>query len=69
MSFLPYVFGGVRLLLGVAILVNAIGLFGKQFKADSFFGKNKGIAIALGAFLLLSGLYTLFFSTADTYRV
>ena len=69
LEYLPYMFGGVRLLLGVLILVKTLGLFGSKLNTDGFFVKHQGLSIAMGGFLLLSGLYTIFFSTGDTYKV
>ena len=65
----PYLFGGMRLIIGVFTLVKTLELFGVKKKADGFFAKHPSISIAIGVFLILSGLYTVLFSTADTYRV
>ncbi|MGI4873332.1 MAG: hypothetical protein ACRYFX_19400 [Janthinobacterium lividum] len=68
-EYLPYLFGGTRLLLGAVILVKTLGLFGSEAKPDSFFEKHKTVSVCLGGFLLLSGLYTIFFSSADSYKI
>ena len=65
---LPYVFGGVRLLLGLTLLAMVFEIFGET-KQDSLFKRRKGLMLAASIFLVVSGLYTIFFSTGDTYKI
>lgn len=70
MAYLPYLFGGARLLLGLACLVKLLKLFNnKPFKPDSFLGKHETLSFLLAGFLVLSGLYTIFFSFPDSCKV
>jgi hypothetical protein len=70
MAYLPYLFGGTRLLLGLAFLVKLLGLFNsKPFKPNSFLAKHETLSLMLAGFLVLSGLYTIFFSSPDTYKI
>ncbi|MBC6606302.1 hypothetical protein H8B13_05700 [Hymenobacter sp. BT188] len=69
MTALPFLFGGVRLILGLVILIKTLGMFGQTANPDSFFKKRQGVSVVLATFLILSGLYTLLFSTVDTYNM
>ena len=69
MEYLPYIFGGARLLIGLVTLVKALGLFGSKSNPESFYARHQNWSIAIGGFLVLSGLYTIFFSTPDSYKI
>jgi hypothetical protein len=67
-EYLPFVFGFTRLLLGIAIFLKVFEVFGDN-KPNSVFDKKPGLLTATAVFLIGSGLYTIFFSDADSYRV
>ena len=68
MEYLPYIFGFTRLFLGIALLLKVFEVFGDN-KPNGVFDKNLGLLTVAGVFLIGSGLYTIFFSDADTYKV
>lgn len=68
MEYLPYVFGFTRLFLGITILVKVFEVFGDN-KPNSIFNKKPGLLTAAAIFLIGSGLYTIFFSDVDTYKI
>ena len=69
MEYLSYLFEGARLFIGTLTLVKVLGLFGSEARLDSFYVKHQTLSIMIGEFLMLSGLYTIFFSTPDSYRI
>lgn len=64
---LALVFGSVRLILGLVIGLYAFNIL--KPAQTGFLSKNPVVARILAILLIASGVYTLLFSNADTYKV